>query len=78
MATETRIKIVKRSESRERQAAAAEKSKAHTRDSAEGARREAVTVVAGWVQELRRKKVAEAARGFDSLFNHPTAGATRG
>lgn len=77
MATETRIRIVKRSESREPQAASAEQSRASTQDSAEGARRDAVTVVTGWVQELRRKKVAEAARGFDSLFNQSTAGATR-
>ena len=78
MATETRIRIVKRSERHERQAAPSENSSAHIRNSTVGTKRAAVTVVTGWVQELRRKKVAEAERGFESLFNQSTAGATRG
>lgn len=78
MVTDKRIKIIKRSERHERQAASSENSRAHIRNSTAGTRRDAVTVVTGWVQELRRKKVAEAGRGFDSLFNQSTAGAMRG
>lgn len=78
MATDKRIKIIKRSERREFQAAPAEKGRARTPNAAAGANREAVTVVTGWVSELRRKKVAEAGRGFKSLFRQSAAGATRG
>ncbi len=78
MVTDKRIKIIKRSERHERQAAATEKIRAHVRNSADGAKRDAVAVVAGWVRELRLKKVAEAGRGFESLFSPPAAGATRG
>ena len=76
LGAEKRIRIIKRTERHERQAAPAEKGRAHTRNSTDGAKREAVTVVAGWVRELRLKKVAEAARGFESLFSQTAAGAT--
>ena len=77
-ATEKRIRIIKRTERQERQAAQTEKGRAHTQNSTGGAKRNAVTVVAGWVRELRLKKVAEAGRGFESLFNQTAADATRG
>lgn len=78
IATDKRIKIIKRTERHERQAAPAEKSRARNQNSANGAKRDAVTVVTGWVRELRRKKVAEAGRGFESLFSQSAASATRG
>ncbi|MFL6208548.1 MAG: hypothetical protein ACJ74W_06830 [Pyrinomonadaceae bacterium] len=37
------------------------------------AQRAAVTIVTGWVRELRQQKVAEATRGFDSLFGKASA-----
>jgi hypothetical protein len=77
MATENRIKIVKRLERHERQTSPAQKSSAHIRNSADAAKRDAVTIVTGWVRELRGKKVAEAARGFESLFSQSAASATR-
>ena len=78
MITEKRIRIIKRTERQESQAAQTAKSRAYTRNSTDGAKREAITIVAGWVRELRLKKVAEAGRGFESLFNQTAAGATRG
>ena len=78
MATEKQIKIIKRTERHERQAASTEKSREHTGNSADGAKRNAVAVVTGWVQELRRKKVAEAGRAFESLFSPSAASAARG
>jgi hypothetical protein len=78
MATDKRIKIIKRSERHERQATPSEKEKARTLNSAARGNRDAVTVVTEWVSELRRKKVAEAGRGFESLFTQPAVGATRG
>lgn len=78
MVIEKRFRIIKRTERQESQAAQTEKAKAYTRNSTDGAKREAVTVVDGWVRELRLKRVAEAARGFESLFSQTAAGATRG
>ena len=78
MVSEKRIRIIKRTERQERQAAQTQRGGAHTQHSTDGAKRDAITVVAGWVQELRLKKVAEAGRGFESLFNRTAAGAPRG
>lgn len=78
MVTGKRIRIIKRTERQESQAAKTAKGRAYTRNSTGGAKREAITVVAGWVRELRLKKVAEAGRGFESLFNQTAGGATRG
>lgn len=77
-ATEKRIRIIKRTERRVSQAAQTEMGRAYTQNATDGAKPDAVTVVAGWVRELRLKKVAEAGRGFESLFNQTAAGATRG
>lgn len=61
------IKVIKRAERSQAQAKLSEKGEAFAGDSGEG-RREAGAVVTGWIRELRRKKVAEAAHGFESLF----------
>jgi hypothetical protein len=78
MATGKQIKIIKRAERHDPQAALAEKGRANAHNSGRMAKRDAVTVVTGWVRELRRKKVAEATRGFESLFSERTASATQG
>jgi len=78
MPNEKQIKIIKRAERHQRQEAPTKKSRARIRTSAAEAKRDAVTVVTGWVRELRRKKVAEAARGFESLFSQSAAGTPQG
>jgi hypothetical protein len=78
MAIEKRIKIIKRTERQDTQAALAEKGRANAHNSGRMAKRDAVTVVIGWVRELRRKKVAEATHGFESLFSNAATGATQG
>lgn len=78
MATENRIKLIKRGERHERQASLTEERRDRVPNSADVVKRDAVMVVTGWISELRRKKVAEAGRRFESLFSQPTAGATRG
>jgi hypothetical protein len=78
MATDKRIKIIKRSERQESRTTPSEKGEARTLNSAAKGNRDAVTVVTEWVSELRRKKVAEAGRGFESLFRRPAVGTTRG
>ncbi|HEY0545471.1 MAG TPA: hypothetical protein VGC91_08860 [Pyrinomonadaceae bacterium] len=69
MATEKRIKVIKRTERQDTQAALTEKGRERVQNSNDETKREAVTVVTGWVRELRRKKVAEATHGFESLFH---------
>lgn len=68
MSTEKRIRIIKRTGRPELHVAATGIRTERVRDS-EGLKRDAVTVVTGWISELRRKKVAEAAHGFESLFS---------
>ena len=68
MVTGKQIKIIKRAARHGPQAVLAEKGSVIARDSGKMAQRDAVTVITGWVRELRQKKVAEAARGFESLF----------
>jgi hypothetical protein len=68
MVTSKQIKIVKRTERRDAQAALTEKRRAIAHNSNDGVKRNAVAVVTGWVRELRQKKVEEVARGFESLF----------
>ena len=69
MVTGKQIKIVKRAERHDPQAVRAEKGRASAHDSGGMAQRDAVTVGTGWVRALRQKRVAEAARGFESLFD---------
>jgi len=78
MFTGKRVKVIKRAARREAPAAGTEKGGARAGNSGAGARRETVTVVAGWVRDLRRKKVEEAARGFESLFGEAAHAAPRG
>ena len=78
MATEKRIKLIKRGERHERRASLTKESRAHIRNSADEAKRDTIMVVTGWISESRRNKVAEAGRGFESLFSQSAAGATRG
>ncbi|OLE55459.1 MAG: hypothetical protein AUG51_03085 [Acidobacteria bacterium 13_1_20CM_3_53_8] len=68
MVTGKQIKIIKRAERHTTQAALADESRASPDGSVVIARSDAVTIVTGWVRELRQKKVAEATRGFESLF----------
>ena len=70
------IRIIKHSERNKRPATLTEKSEARIRNSADGVMRDAVTIFSGWVQELRRQKLAEATRGFESLFSQPATDAT--
>jgi hypothetical protein len=71
------IKVIKRADRRPAQAPPAQQRVAHAGDSGAGGR-DAVTVVNGWVRELRQRKGAEAARGFESLFRDAAAPATQG
>lgn len=68
MLTEKRIKIIKNAERSDSQAAGSDKRRTSVRNHLEETKRDAVTIVTGWVSELRRKKVQEAARGFQRLF----------
>ena len=72
MVTGKQIKIIKRAERHTSQAALADESRASPAGSGVMRRHDAVAVVTGWVGELRRKKVAEATRGFESLFHEAT------
>lgn len=69
MTTGKRIKIIKRAARHGPQAVSAEESSATMRKAGVLAQREAMTIINGWVRELRQKKVATAARGFGSLFH---------
>ena len=62
MLTEKQIKIIKHAERHDSQAAGLGKRRTSVRN------HDAVTIVTGWVSELRRKKAQEAAHGFQSLF----------
>lgn len=62
------IKIIKRAERRDPQAAPSEKGRAVAQNAGGRAGWDAVAVVTGWVRELRRKKVEEAAHGFKGLI----------
>lgn len=77
MTTEKRIKIIKRSERQEGHATPTQTRRDRIGNSNNGAKHDAITVIAGWVSELRQKKVAESARGFESLFSQSAGGATR-
>ena len=78
MFTAKRVKVIKRAGRREAPAARTEKGGARAFVSVAGARRETATVVEGWVRDLRRRKVEEAARGFEGLFGGAAQAAPRG
>ena len=71
------IKVIKRAERRAAKATLSQRGAALAGDKGESGR-DAVTVVTGWIGELRQKKVAEATRGFESLFSNGTVSAAQG
>lgn len=71
------IRIIKHSGRDECPPTLTEKSEARIRKSDDRVKHDAVTIVTGWVHELRRQKLAEATRGFESLFSRPATDATR-
>jgi len=64
------IKIIKRAERDESQAVGSVKRPTSTRSHRENKKRDAVTVVKGWISELRGKKSEEATHGFEGLFGN--------
>jgi hypothetical protein len=77
MQSDKGIKVIKRADRRQAQAPPTQQRVACAGDSGAGGR-DAVTVVNGWVRELRQRKVAEATRGFESLFRDAAAPAIQG
>ncbi len=65
MLNEKQIKIIKQAE---RNNPPADKRSTRVHSHLEETKRDAVTIVTGWIKELRRKKDEEAAHGFESLF----------
>ena len=61
-----KIKVIKRAERTRPQATPSKKSAFV--DKRGESKRDAVSVVTGWISELRRKRVAEGLQGFESLF----------
>ena len=62
------VKVIKRTERDDAQAVGLDKRRTSVRNHLDETKRDAVTIVIGWVGELRRKKAQEAAHGFQSLF----------
>ncbi len=67
MVSGKRIKIIKHAERDDSQGVGSDKTIGVRRDR-EMPKRDAVSVVTEWVNELRLKKSEEATNGFDSLF----------
>ena len=72
------VKVIKRAERHKTPATNSDQRRPGARNSGEMVKRDTVTVVTGWVRELRRKKVAEATRGFESLFSNAAVSTTQG
>jgi hypothetical protein len=68
MVNRKQIKVIKQAERNDSQAVGLDKRRTGVRNHLEETKRDAVTIVTGWVSELRRKKAQEAAHGFQSLF----------
>jgi hypothetical protein len=66
--TEKQIKIIKHAERNASQAVDLDERQTNVRNHLEETKRDAVTIVTGWVSELRRRKAQEAAHGFQGLF----------
>ena len=64
------IKIIKRTERDDSQAVGSFKRASSARSHLKNTKRDAVTVVEGWISELRGKKSEEATHGFEGLFGH--------
>lgn len=69
MITSKQIKIIKRKVRSDSDAVGPDEKQigAH-----EKPKRDAMTVVSGWITELRRRKAEEATQGFDRLFGAAT------
>ena len=70
MVTGKQVRIVKRAAHRDSQGPLSDESGKTANNSGKLPERDVVAVVTGWVRELREKKVAEATRGFESLFSN--------
>jgi hypothetical protein len=68
MLTEKQIKVIKRAERNDSLTVGLDKRRISVRNHLEKTKRDAVTIVRGWVGELRRKKALEGAHGFQSPF----------
>jgi hypothetical protein len=68
MPTKKRIKIIKHTQRDDRHAVRLDKRRTSVGNHLDEANRDAVSIVTGWVSELRRKNAQEAAHGFHSLF----------
>ena len=71
MVSGKRIKIIKHAERGDSQEVGSDET-IGVRRYLEKPKRDAVSVVTEWVNELRLKKSEEATNGFDSLFGNPT------
>jgi hypothetical protein len=70
MVTAKQIKIIKRTERIDSREVGVDNRRTSVRNHLEETKRDAVTIVTGWIRELRRKKAQEAAHGFQGLFGN--------
>ena len=68
MRTKKQVKIIKRAERNDSQAAGLDQRRTSVLNDLKEKKRDAVTIVTEWVSELRRKKAQEATHGFQGLF----------
>jgi hypothetical protein len=64
------IKIIKRAERNNSEAAGSDNGPAGVQSDREKTKRNAVSIVTEWVNELRRKKSEETVNGFERLFGN--------
>jgi hypothetical protein len=69
MLKEKQIKVIKQAERKHSQEVGLEKIGTSDQKDLEELKRDAVTIVKEWVNELRRKKAQEATHGFQDLFS---------
>jgi hypothetical protein len=74
MATEKRIRVIKRAERNERRSTSTQMSGGRARHTAAATELEAAIVVNAWVRELRRKKGAEAEAAHRAIEELRTTG----
>ena len=70
MVNAKQIKIIKRAERSDSHEVGVDKRRTSVRNHLEETKRDAVTIVTGWIRELRRKKAQDAANGFQGLFGN--------
>lgn len=68
MAQEKQVRIIKRVAAQDDKASLPEERNRVVQDSGRTMKREVGRVVTGWVREMRRKKLEESTRSFESLF----------